>query len=89
MSEALAQLQERMPFAGIVVDPPKKGLMGDAIKVAALRAKHVALVSCDPDAMARDLQAFLANDYEVRRVIPVDFFGGTPAIETVVLMAKA
>lgn len=88
MREALAQLTTEAPFEGIVVDPPKKGLMEDAEPVAALGAKRVALVSCDPDAMASDLKAFLLYSYKIEKIIPIDLFGGTPAIEAVVLMIK-
>jgi 23S rRNA (uracil1939-C5)-methyltransferase len=87
MGEAFADLGPTID--GLVVDPPKKGLMEDASRVAALNAKRVVLVSCDPDAMARDLQAFLSVGYVVHGIIPVDLFGGTPAIETVVLMSKS
>jgi 23S rRNA (uracil1939-C5)-methyltransferase len=73
---------------GLIVDPPKKGLMQDAEPLAGLGAEKVALVSCDPDAMARDLKVFVNQGYQVSRIIPIDFFGATPAIETVVLMYK-
>lgn len=73
---------------GLIVDPPKKGLMQDAEPLANLGAEKVALVSCDPDAMARDLKVFVEQGYQVSRIIPIDFFGATPAIETVVLMYK-
>jgi len=88
MSNSLTRLESRKPFAGIVVDPPKKGLMGDAAGIAALGAPKVALVSCDPDAMASDLKTFLQYSYQVERIIPMDLFGGTPAVETIVLLSK-
>lgn len=75
-------------FLGLVVDPPKKGLMHEGSKIAELAAKRVALVSCDPDAMVKDLKVFLAQGYQVDRIVPMDFFGATPAIETVVFMRK-
>jgi len=88
MSQALRSLQAVQPFAGIVVDPPKKGLMQDAEAIAALGAPKVALVSCDPDAMASDLKVFLQNGYKVERIVPIDLFGGTPAVETIVLLSR-
>ncbi len=73
---------------GLILDPPKKGLMSDAETYAKLGAKRVALVSCDPKSMARDLKVLLDHGYVVQRIVPVDLFGATPAIETVVLLNR-
>lgn len=86
MKDALSKLKQQKQIAGMVVDPAKKGLMDDAINIAQLNAKRLVLVSCDPDAMARDLKVFLAHGYLVEEILPMDFFGGTPAIETIVFM---
>ncbi len=73
---------------GLILDPPKKGLMSDAETYAQLGAERVALVSCDPDSMVRDLKVLLGHGYGVQKIIPVDLFGATPAIETVVLLNR-
>lgn len=86
MAEALKNLVSLGPLAGMVVDPPKKGLAEDKKTIAELNIKRFALISCDPDAMAQDVKELLKHGYEVRRIIPIDFFGGTPNIETVVLL---
>lgn len=86
MGQAIAELAHYSALAGIVVDPPKKGLAQDAQAVAQLGALRLALVSCDPDAMARDLAVLIQHGYSVDRIIPMDFFAGTPNIEAVVLM---
>lgn len=88
MTQALTDLTSQGPFMGIVVDPPKKGLKEDGIGIAQLQAQRVALISCDPSAMAKDLMVFVNHGYHVDRIIPIDFFGGTPEIETVVLLHK-
>ncbi|MBH1989086.1 MAG: class I SAM-dependent RNA methyltransferase [Myxococcaceae bacterium] len=85
MAEYLSE-RSSVRWAGIVVDPPKKGLQSEACLIAALQAERVALISCDPNAMARDLLEFVRQGYQVVRIVPMDFFGGTPAVETVVLM---
>ena len=89
VAEALPELEAMKPIKGLIVDPPKKGLTQDAEPLARLNAEKVALVSCDPDAMARDLKIFVNHGYQVNKIIPIDFFGATPAIETVVLMVKS
>ncbi len=86
MVDALPFLAEHQPLAGIVADPPKKGLGALALPLAQLSAKRFALVSCDPDAMARDLRVFTEQGYKVERIIPMDLFAGTPEIETVVFL---
>ncbi len=88
MEEITSILPSITPLNGMVIDPPKKGLMQQAEPLAKLSVPKVVLVSCDPDAMAKDLKVFLQNNYEVDRILPVDFFGGTPAIETIVFMRK-
>ena len=73
---------------GLVLDPPKKGLMDEAEAYASTGAKRVALVSCDPKSMAQDLKILLKHGYKVQKIIPVDLFGATPAVETVVLLER-
>ncbi len=88
MEEIAALLSTVSPVSGMVIDPPKKGLMQQAETLAQLQAPKVVLVSCDPDAMAKDLKTFLQHGYQVEQILPIDFFGGTPAIETIVFMKK-
>jgi 23S rRNA (uracil1939-C5)-methyltransferase len=93
--EALGTLPQPSPPSrqgetlGLVLDPPKKGLMQEAETYAKLSAKRVALVSCDPDSMVRDLKVLLAHGYEVQRIVPMDLFGGTPAVETIVFLSQS
>lgn len=75
-------------FDAIVADPPKKGLGADAEGLAVLAARRFALVSCDPDAMARDVRVLLDAGYRVSRVVPVDLFAGTPEVEVVTLLER-
>ena len=43
-------------------------------------------ISCKPTSLARDLEIFIANGYEVQRCVPVDQFPWTTGIETVCLL---
>ena len=45
-------------------------------------------MSCDSATLARDLKYLTANGYEVKKVQPVDQFGHTVHVETVVLMSR-
>ena len=86
VEDALSELRENEAYAGLVADPPKKGLGDVAASFAQLRAARFALVSCAPDAMARDLSVLLQHDYELERIVPVDLFSGTTEVEAISLL---
>ena len=74
----------------LVVDPPRAGLAGKALRRAgALGAARIVYVSCNPTTLASDL-AVLRDDfgYELVRVRPVDMFPHTPHVESVSLLEK-
>lgn len=75
-------------FDSVIADPPRKGLADDGAALAALAATRFALVSCDPDAMARDLSLLVAAGYRPVRIVPVDLFAGTPEVEVVSLLER-
>jgi 23S rRNA (uracil1939-C5)-methyltransferase len=79
----LARLETAPDFA--LLDPPRAGLGKHIVqRVAALRIPHVAIVSCDPATLARDLAGLLAAGYRIERMTLVDLFPQTYHIETVV-----
>lgn len=79
--EVLAEVDS---FDIAVVDPPRSGLGRTGVEVvAAARPRAVALVSCDPAALARDARDLVAVGYHLDWVAPVDLFPQTYHIETV------
>lgn len=73
----------------VVADPPRSGLdTGGVAAVVATGARAVALVSCDPAAMARDLRLLVDAGYEPLGVELVDMFPQTHHIETVSSMSR-
>ena len=73
----------------IVVDPPRKGCEESLLAtMIEMQPKRIVYVSCDSATLARDLKYLCERGYELRKVCPVDQFGGTVHVETVVLLSK-
>ena len=53
-----------------------------------LRAPLFIYVSCNPDALAKELPVILKSGYRVTRVQPVDMFPHTDHIETVMAFER-
>jgi 23S rRNA (uracil1939-C5)-methyltransferase len=73
-----------------VVDPPREGCPPTVIEAlfSDLRPPRVVYVSCNPDALARELPAIIDAGYTPVRVLPVDMFPHTDHIEAVVTLAR-
>ena len=72
----------------IVVDPPRKGCDETLLEtMIEMNPERIVYVSCDSATLARDLKYLCARGYELRKVCPVDQFGMTVHIETVVLLS--
>jgi len=54
-----------------------------------VRPARIVYVSCNPDALARDLALAAAGGYRVDRVRPVDMFPHTAHIEAVAVLSPA
>lgn len=73
----------------IVVDPPRKGCEESLLAtMIEMQPKRIVYVSCDSATLARDLKYLCERGYELRKVCPVDQFGGTVHVETVCLLSK-
>ena len=92
VGEVLRDLRERAGEPDVVVvDPPRAGLAGKALKrLGELAAPRVVYVSCNPTTLAGDAKR-LAEDYGYRlvRTTPVDMFPHTPHVESVSLLERA
>ena len=73
----------------IVVDPPRKGCDETLLEtMVEMNPERIVYVSCDSATLARDLKYLCKRGYELRKVCPVDQFGMTVHVETVVLLSK-
>jgi 23S rRNA (uracil1939-C5)-methyltransferase len=83
-------VEESGPPDVVVVDPPRAGLAGKALRrTGALGAGRIVYVSCNPTTLASDLQVLRDEfGYELRRCRPVDMFPHTPHVESVSLITR-
>lgn len=81
-------MEENIRADVIVVDPPRKGCDQKLLDtIISISPKKVVYVSCDPATLARDLKYLCANGYELKKVSPVDLFGHSVHVETVVSLS--
>lgn len=85
--KVLDEIEEKPDF--IILDPPRDGVHPKALsRIIGYGVEKLVYISCKPTSLARDLEIFIANGYEVQRCVPVDQFPWTTGIETVVLLSK-
>ncbi|MEC4016610.1 class I SAM-dependent RNA methyltransferase [Streptomyces sp. H27-D2] len=71
----------------IVLDPPRAGAgKQTVVRLAALGARRIAYVACDPAALARDLKYFSEAGYSLRRLRAFDLFPMTHHVECVAIL---
>ena len=73
----------------IVVAPPRKGCDETLLEtMIEMNPERIVYVSCDSATLARDLKYLCERGYELRKVCPVDQFGMTVHVESIVLLSK-
>lgn len=84
VEDALARVAKDS-WDAVVLDPPRQGCPAPVLAAVfdEIRPARVVYVSCNPDALAKELPVILKSGYRVGRVQPVDMFPHTDHIETV------
>lgn len=81
------EIEERPDF--IVLDPPRDGIHPKALpKIIKYGVEHMVYISCKPTSLARDLEVFLTNGYQVEKAVCVDQFVHTTHVETICLLSR-
>jgi 23S rRNA (uracil1939-C5)-methyltransferase len=91
VGQAIEELKDRSgPPDVAVVDPPRAGLSGKAVRrLGRIAAPRIVYVSCNPTTLAGNVKQLAADwGYELRRARPVDMFPHTPHVETVALLER-
>lgn len=72
----------------VITDPPRAGMHADVVaRLNELLPDRIVYVSCNPATQARDVQ-LLSENYEVKKLQPVDMFPHTHHVENVALLVR-
>lgn len=70
----------------IMIDPPRKGLDKTSIEnILKIKPKKLVYISCNPATLVRDL-ASLEEEYDIKKIKPVDMFPFTSHVECVAVL---
>ena len=83
-------LTPTMPADVVILDPPREGCAAPVVErlFGRLRPRRAVYVSCNPEALARDLRLIAPHSYTIRSLQPVDMFPHTAHVETVVILDR-
>jgi len=88
VEDLLEELPAEAPNV-LVLDPPRPGLTPKAMKnVLALDVPKIIYVSCNPEALAKDVKRFVGHGYKIQTIAPFDFFPHTPHLETLTILSR-
>ena len=90
VGRVLREHREELPAPDVaVVDPPRAGLNGRAVRrILELAPPTLVYVSCQPATFAENAARFVEGGYELEYVQPVDMFPQTPHIEAVARFSR-
>ena len=88
---ALALALSQTAYRVALIDPPRGGLASSAIETLGMAEGLGSLfyLSCSPESLARDLKRLAQVGWQVRKIMPFDFFPRTRHLETLVWLARS
>ena len=90
VEEALARRGAEISPDVVVLDPPRAGASAEVVAgIAALGARRVVMVSCDPATFSRDVRSFAELGHRLRELSVLDMFPQTHHLEVVGLLTPA
>jgi 23S rRNA (uracil1939-C5)-methyltransferase len=90
VEDALTSAAVRGPFDLVVLDPPREGCSASVIDgiFGGLAPAGAIYISCNPEALARDLALITGRRYAIESIQPVDMFPHTAHVESVVVLRR-
>jgi 23S rRNA (uracil1939-C5)-methyltransferase len=76
------------PFDLVILDPPRRGAKDVLESVVRIGPRHIAMCSCDPVTLARDLATLARSGYELESVRGFDMFPQTHHLEALAWMER-
>jgi tRNA/tmRNA/rRNA uracil-C5-methylase (TrmA/RlmC/RlmD family) len=71
----------------VVLDPPRAGAGAEVVdQLLRIKPSRIVYVACDPASLARDVQRFVANGWQLAKIDGYDLFPMTQHIETICLL---
>ena len=82
---------ENSPSKIIFIDPPRAGLSKSALDILkeSKTSDYIVYLSCAPESLIRDLIDFSTSGWEIKKIIPFDFFPKTKRLEVLTVLKKA
>jgi 23S rRNA (uracil-5-)-methyltransferase RumA len=79
-----------VPPDAVVLDPPREGCSSSVTEAVFrhLAPARAVYVSCNPEALARDLGLIVPAGYRIESLQPVDMFPHTEHVETVAVLSR-
>ena len=78
-------------YDAVILDPPREGCASSVLEqvFGELGPARGIYISCNPEALARDLRSIVSRGYTIRSLQPVDMFPHTAHVETVAVLDRA
>ena len=82
-------VRARRRVDAVVLNPPRRGV-APAVRIAcaALAPRAIAIVSCEPDTLARDLDHFARLGFGTAAISPLDMIPQTDEVESVAILGS-
>ncbi|MBR5930761.1 MAG: 23S rRNA (uracil(1939)-C(5))-methyltransferase RlmD [Lachnospiraceae bacterium] len=88
-ADVLKALDDLPQPDSIILDPPREGVNPKALwKILSYGVENIVYVSCKPTSLARDIAAFRAAGYELKKACCVDMFPETEHVETIASLQR-
>ncbi|MDD3725798.1 MAG: 23S rRNA (uracil(1939)-C(5))-methyltransferase RlmD [Candidatus Ratteibacteria bacterium] len=73
----------------VIIDPPRAGLSKKALKnIISLGSRRIMYVSCNVSTFVRDIKELKEAGYNIKKLLPFDFFPHTAHLETLGVFEK-
>lgn len=85
----VAEAKQKHAYDTVILDPPRSGCDKPFLtSLVKLSPKKIVYISCNPVTQAENIAYLVNHGYKVRKIQPVDMFGGSYHIESLCVLSK-